>query len=95
MKDKKTLIRVGKTESGLINLIAKIHKINIKFGFVLGNINKGEYKIMEENLQEEVKFNGKKITRQQLQEKIEESEKQPGVKIVEVKPNVFKKRIQG
>lgn len=47
---------------------------------------------MEEEI---VKFNGKKITKQQLKEKIEAAKDQPGIKIQEVKPGVYKQKIEG
>lgn len=43
----------------------------------------------------EVILDGKKITKSQLKEKIFESTKMKGIKIIEISPNVFKTRIQG
>jgi len=45
--------------------------------------------------EETVELNGVSIPKTQLQEKIQEAEKEKGVKIVEVSPGVWKTRIQG
>lgn len=48
---------------------------------------------MEES-NELVEVDGNKITQQQLKEKKKEVEKKPGMKIVEVKPGVYRTKLE-
>ena len=45
--------------------------------------------------EKKVKLNGKEITLEQLQEKIEDAKGQKGIKIREVKPNEYRIKIEG
>lgn len=44
---------------------------------------------------DKVKFNGKEISKSELDQKIEESKKKKGVSIEEVSPDTFVQRIRG
>ena len=50
---------------------------------------------MSEKIEEFVKFNGVKITREQLNEKKKEASQQKGIQIIETGPGEFRTRIQG
>lgn len=51
--------------------------------------------LKQKELINEVEFNGQKITKAKLQEEIELAKQTKGMKIIEVRPGVYKTRIQG